>query len=466
MDQIQEAKHKGEDFNMREKVFNYTPTEYSILDKFTDDLAPFYKLWNMVMDFHNSKNDWLNGDFKELEGDKIEVDMTEWWKTSYKLAKSLEDENPGPSACASILREETTEFRQHLPVIQSLASKALKRRHWDALSELLGKNIDPDDELTLQQLLDLDAAGHIDAIQEVTIAAEKEYNLEKGLNTMIKEWSSIEFEVKAYKESGTYVVGGIDEIVTLLDDHIVKTQTMRGSPYIKPIEKECREWEYKLKYAQGLLDAWIACQRTWMYLEPIFGSEDIMRQLPTEARRFNGVDNLWRKTLGETFSDPNFMNQADPSKRLEEKFKKANQKLDEIQKGLNDYLEMKRLYFPRFFFLSNDELLEILSQTKEPRAVQPHLGKCFEGVNKVFFEKDLKISKLISAEGEEIAMDKKVDPESSANKGNVEKWMLEIEVIMRKTLRQLCCDSLKDYAKTKRTTWVGNWPGQIILAVD
>ena len=380
MDNINEAKVKGDDFNMREKVFGFAPTEYFILDRYSEDLAPFYKLWNMVSDFHNSSNDWLNGDFKELDSAKIDEDVTEWWKTSYKLAKSLEEEFPGVSTCATHLREETTEFRKNLPVIQSLASKALQAWHWDLISEMLGKQIETD-ELTLQTLLDLDAAGHIDQIQEVTIAAEKEYNLKRNMENMLKEWDAIDFEVKPYKESGTFVVGGIDEIIAMLDDHIVKVQTMRGSPYIKRNEAECKHFEFRLKYAQSFLDELISCQRTWMYLEPIFSSEDIIRQLPTEARRFQGVDALWRKTLADCATDPNFWTQADPDKKLEEKFKKANEKLEEITKGLNDYLEMKRLYFPRFFFLSNDELLEILSQTKEPRAVQPHLGKCFEGYN-------------------------------------------------------------------------------------
>ena len=44
--------------------------------------------------------------------------------------------------------------------------------------------------------------------------------------------------------------------------------------------------------------------------------------------------------------------------------------------------------------------------------------------------------------------------------------MLDIETVMRKTLRELARDSLKDYYKTKRTEWVSAWPGQIVLAVD
>ena len=72
----------------------------------------------------------------------------------------------------------------------------------------------------------------------------------------------------------------------------------------------------KLNYLQETLDAFLMVQRTWMYLEPIFGSEDIMRQMPTEGRRFAAVDSFWRRTLAETLKNPRAIDIAENEKLL------------------------------------------------------------------------------------------------------------------------------------------------------
>ena len=89
----------------------------------------------------------------------------------------------------------------------------------------------------------------------------------------------------------------------MLDDHILKAQTMHSSAYIKPFEEEMKEWEDKLISMQDILDAWLRCQESWLYLEPIFNSEDIMKQMPVEGRKFNKVDRIWRNIMAKTVSD-------------------------------------------------------------------------------------------------------------------------------------------------------------------
>ena len=76
-------------------------------------------------------------------------------------------------------------------------------------------------------------------------------------------------------------------VQAILDDQIVKTQSMRASPFIGPLEGAVTEWDELLNRLQEVLDNWQTCQATtWQYLEPIFTSPDILKQMPEEGEKF------------------------------------------------------------------------------------------------------------------------------------------------------------------------------------
>jgi len=149
---------------------------------------------------------------------------------------------------------------------------------------------------------------------------------------------------------------------------------------------------------------------------------------------------------------------------LLEAMENANNMMDNINAGVNNYLEKKRLYFPRFFFLSNDEMLEILSETKDPLRVQPHLNKCFEGINKLKFNELLEALAMISVEKEEVTFIDKISTKDA--RGSVEKWLLQTEEQMLLAIRNETQKSLEHYPKVKRAEWMVRWPGMVVLCVS
>ncbi|XP_043259913.1 dynein axonemal heavy chain 7 isoform X2 [Colletes gigas] len=454
------AMEKIDKFNEEEVAFDWDITQYPRRKQIADQLKPFKQLFDAICDFLTKHDKWMNSMVGSFDPEEIENDVGYAYRTIYKLEKSFQE--PDLKNLAISVREKIEEFTECMPIVATLGNPGLKARHWEQISEIIGIPMKVDADLTLAKVLSMGLEGFVEKFTGISDNASKENTLEKAIDKMQEDWAELTFTVNPFKDTGTYVIAGVDDIQLLLDDHIIRTVTIKNSPNIKPFEQRILIWEHKLYVLQDILDQWLRVQAIWMYLEPIFTSPDIQQQMPDEGRKFSAVDKAWRDIMKTVHVDPRVLSVIEIDKMLE-RLKKSYGLLEDIQKGLNDYLEKKRLFFPRFFFLSNDELLEILSETKDPTRVQPHLKKCFEGIHRLKFNEDLEVLGMTSTEDEEVDL---VDIIStSAARGQVEKWLIELEAIMRRSVRHVVDQAIQAYPTKPRKVWVLEWPGQTILCV-
>jgi dynein heavy chain len=457
---INKADEQARLYNSREGLFNTPITEYAELSELTKVFEPFYDLWDCCDRWMTNKEQWTNGSFMELDPEAVESAVNGLLRNLAKAAKTFDRLNLSKcNAIAAEVRDEVDVFRPKVPLIIALRNPGMRPRHWEDLAAKTGAKIPQDKKMmTLQDLVNLGLVSQIGDIEKVAERASKEFGIETALNKMAKAWETVPLIVEPYRDTGTCILKGIDDYMTLLDEHITMTQAMAFSAFKGPFEEDINKWNGALQTISEVVDEWVQLQRNWLYLQPIFDSADINKQLPLEGKRFATVDKYWRATMTNAVKGHlavKFCN----DKPMLERFKEGNKLLEMVQKGLADYLETKRAGFSRFYFLSNEELLEILSETKDPLRVQPHLRKCFEGIKSVNFQPDQTIVGMYSPESEYVTFVNPVDPKGK----NIEHWMVEVNNAMVAGVRANMYKAIVDYTMCSRTEWMQKWAAQCVL---
>ncbi|RLN66256.1 hypothetical protein BBP00_00002338 [Phytophthora kernoviae] len=471
---LEDAEAEAESIKEQESTLgmNITNNQEALTDLY-DMLNPIEKLWTTISQTMERVTFSREAPLASVNAEEIERDCDQFRRTIVKIIKECE-KNTDVYAVAITMAQEVKKTLDDMldniiPLMVLLCTPGIRDRHWEEIERITGIEVHVHEGSNINQMIELGLHRFTSGIEETCVSASKEFSLEKALDKMETEWVGINFSTKEYRSTGTSILCSTDEIQQIIDDQIVKTQSMRGSRYNKPYFERISKWEKMLISIQDIMDNWIKVQATWLYLEPIFSSEDIMRQMPIEGALFRKVDANWRRNMQDTVASPAVLTVAERSDLLPG-LQQSNVDLDTIQKGLNDYLETKRLYFPRFFFLSNDELLEILAETKDPLRVQPHLKKAFDGISQLEFQDNLDITAMLSPEMEKVPFryekisQSLINPNNSG--GNVEVWLEEVEMTMKKTVAYHLDESIVDYPSKDRLEWVQQWPGQVVLAVN
>lgn len=132
---------------------------------------------------------------------------------------------------ANTIKSQITTFQPQVPIIVLLRNPGMRDRHWQKISTEMNINLLPIEQFTTDQILNFDLSQNMDLVSRVSEAAAKEYQIEQALDKMNGEWDSIILQIANYKDSGTGILKGVDDISAILDEQITMTQTILFSAF-------------------------------------------------------------------------------------------------------------------------------------------------------------------------------------------------------------------------------------------
>ncbi|XP_021916204.1 dynein heavy chain, cytoplasmic isoform X5 [Zootermopsis nevadensis] len=352
-------------------------------------------------------------------------------------------------------------------MIVELKSDALKERHWKLLMKQLRVNWVLSD-LTLGQVWDVNLQKNEAVVKDIILVAQGEMALEEFLKQVRESWQNYELDLINYQNK-CRLIRGWDDLFNKVKEHINSVAAMKLSPYYKVFEEEALTWEEKLNRINALFDVWIDVQRRWVYLEGIFsGSADIKVLLPVETSRFQSISSEFLGLMKKVTKSPMVMDVLNiPG--VQRSLERLADLLGKIQKALGEYLERERTSFPRFYFVGDEDLLEIIGNSKNVARLQKHFKKMFAGVAAILLNEDnTVITGIASREGEEVQFS---EPVSTVDHPKINEWLSLVEGQMRFTLASSLAQAVQDIKQFKDGAidrqaymhWCDKYQAQIVV---
>ncbi|KAM6954364.1 dynein axonemal heavy chain 8-like [Aplochiton taeniatus] len=419
-------------YSSGEQLFGLPVTDYEALQKPRKELGLLQKLYGLYDTVMNNINGYYDILWTEVDIEKINAELLEFQNRCRKLPKGLKDWQAFLD-----LKKRIDDFSESCPLLEMMSNKSMKQRHWGRIADLTGHKFEVEsDTFSLQNIMEAPLLKYKDDIEDICISAVKEKDIEAKLSQIVDVWSSQSLSFITFKGRGELMLRGAEtlEIVTTMEDSLMLLGSLLSNRYNAPFKKDIQNWVFKLSTSSDIIEQWLIVQNLWIYLEAVFVGGDIAKQLPQEAKRFQNIDKSWIKIMQRAHEVPNVVQCCVGDETMGQLLPYLAEQLELCQKSLTGYLEKKRLQFPRFFFVSDPALLEILGQASDSHTIQSHLLGVFDNVNEVeFHSKDYdKMMAVVSQEGEKVPLDHPV-----MARGPVELWLGELQMQQQSSLHSV-----------------------------
>ncbi|KAK9867723.1 hypothetical protein WJX84_004647 [Apatococcus fuscideae] len=444
---------------------DYVKPAYEAVTEAKEAMTMAKDVWDCASMIEQQFKEWRATLWKDIRTDIMEDGTKTFAKEVKALPKGVKDESVFKG-----LDQSLKNFATSVPLVADLRSPAMRDRHWQQLMTTTKVNFAIDDKFKLDDLLKLELHKFEEEVGEIVDRAQKEEKMEQSLAKLKDTWNRVQFVFTPHKGAeGVFTVKLAEEDFEALEDNQVLVQGMIANRYMNTFRDEILGWNKNLNGVADVNQLMGEIQRTWAYLESLFiQSEEVKKELPEAATRFAAIDKKVRAILKEFYAVKNCVAACNRD-GLMASMEKEKKELEMCEKALNDYMESKRRAFPRFYFTSTADLLDILSNGDNPVKIQIHMSKCFQAMEKLKLDTETpapgtrpKALGMVSCVGTEYVAFK--SPLPLQNK--VEQYLTDIINKMRGELREITDRSVQAYPTKARDEWIFDWPSQIILVVN
>ncbi|OEH75761.1 axonemal 1-beta dynein heavy chain dynein heavy related protein [Cyclospora cayetanensis] len=445
--ELAEFKRRAADLNSAENMFSLPLTNFPVLDTLERDIGEHEQLYTLYTDHDAIIKEWASRHWAKVDFQELQKALEGFKKRLQNLAAGEASRATSSPAYLRVVQV-INGFRSQLPLVERLKNEAIRPQHWKELMGLAGQSFDGENQnLRLQDVLDLKLERFPDA---------EELKLEKDISRIESCWRQQVVETTKYKnDESRWVLKSNEELRMLLDDSLLQLQSMLSSRFASGVIEKIRKWEKSLNIIREVLDSWLQVQRKWMYLDGIFTTSiDIRLQLPKEAKRFDAINRCFLSIMKQTNENPNVLSAFCVEKRLLE-MNSLTEELDGCQRSLSDYLDAKRILYPRFYFISDDELLSVLGSSGY-ESVQPLMLKLFDNCKELQINASGQVSGMESEEGENYRFIEALMPE-----GPAEEWMATVDNAMKQSLHRIAKEGIYMYGCKPRVRWVTEQLGMV-----
>ncbi|XP_034468683.1 dynein heavy chain 11, axonemal isoform X3 [Hippoglossus hippoglossus] len=445
-------------------LFEVSFPDYKQLRRCRSDIILVKAVWDMVIFVKTSIEDWTKTPWKEINVEQMDMELRRFAKEMKMLDKEVRvwDVYMG-------LESTVKNLLTSLRAINELQNSAVRERHWQQLMNTTGVRFVMGEGTTLGDLLELQLHRVEDEVKNIVDKAVKEMAIEKVLAEITQTWSVMSLSYETHTSTGTPLLKADENLIETLEDNQVQLQNILMSKYVEYFQAEVSGWQKKLMVADLVISSWMSVQRTWAHLNAIFtNSHDIRCQLASDAERFQGIHTDFQGLMTGVVQNSNVVEVTNHTGFLEN-LETLQRRLSVCEKALAEYLETKRLTFPRFYFVSASDLLEIVSKGTQPKQVTRHLLKLFDNIADLRFkdsdrnageeeDEEAVAIGMYSREGEYVPFS-----EPCLCQGQAECWLGALESTMRCTVRREIQEAVAAYEDKPRDQWIFDYPAQVGL---